>query len=76
MASHDPLDDSIADLETRLANYRRTRAMSARSLHRWCDILIRDTEEELRSLRKSSSDGDCPGGGCPEHDGDDPDAPR
>jgi hypothetical protein len=37
-------------LESRLHNYARTRRIAPASIRSWCDLLIRETEEQIRQL--------------------------
>jgi hypothetical protein len=45
--------ENADELRTKLANYRRTRHTSAKSMHRWLDALIADTEEKLRDVSRA-----------------------
>src|SRR5687768_1158093 len=53
--------DDVHELQMKIANYRRTLATVAPSMRRWCDTLIRETEEQLRQLTQPDGAGSVRG---------------
>ena len=47
-------NDAVHELQLKIANYKRVRETITPSMHAWCDMLIRETEDQLQKLSPAS----------------------
>jgi len=47
---HEPFEEDVVTLRTKIENFKRTREWSKGSVREWCNRLIASAEDELRRL--------------------------
>jgi len=52
---HEPFEEDVVTLRTKIENFKRTREWSKGSVREWCNRLIASAEDELRRLRAADA---------------------